>query len=757
MFRTEPFLTGAEQLQSELKLLDLILQQRVLQLRAANLLTEDEFRGLYVSDAQIDAVLKDKNAPTADQQRTDGRQDARRLAARIAEMRKENEARAEAGARSGITLPLPELVSRFGLTAFDVSALMIAVAPEIDLRYESLYAYVQNDVTRKRPTVQLVLDLLCPTPEDHFAARTTFSPSGPLLRQRLLRLYDDPQDREPPFPARFLKAEERIVDFLLETGNMDARLLPFTEQDASQSKLDTLDLNDNLLAQLKTLPRSLKSHGGLILFQGPYGVGKRAAAAAICTELGLGLVVSDMCQVAANGTSFATIMPLLIREAVLQKAGLYLNRFEALLSDDLQARGTQTILSQELAGRQVPVFLGSESLWRPAGSWPELCFLSFEFPLPDFPLRLRHWQQALTKNDNRSAADVNATVLANKFILSGGAIADAVQHAHHVAALREGEQAQISMADIEAAARAQSNQGLRRLAQKVETPYQWTDIVLPPKAMQQLKGIYAASKYRHVVYSDWGFDEKLYLGKGLNALFCGSSGTGKTMAASILAHELGLDLYKIDLASVVSKYIGETEKHLNRIFDEARTSNAILFFDEADALFGKRSEVKDAHDRYANIEVAYLLQKMEEYDGMVVLATNMRNNLDEAFTRRMHHIVEFPFPDANNRERIWRGMIPRDAPIDERVDFRFLARQFDLAGGNIRNVTVAAAFLAAEQSSAPPNGKPKNCITMEHLIIATSRELQKMGKLPSRAGFREYYDVIRDRETSPILQPDLPV
>ncbi len=254
--------------------------------------------------------------------------------------------------------------------------------------------------------------------------------------------------------------------------------------------------------------------------------------------------------------------------------------------------------------------------------------------------------------------------------------------------------------------------------------------------MRQLRDVCASEKYRQVVYATWGFDQRLTLGKGLNTLFCGSSGTGKTMAAGILAGELGLDLYKIDLSIVVSKYIGETEKQLSQVFREARSSNAILFFDEADALFGKRSEVKDAHDRYANVEVAYLLQKMEEYEGIVILATNFRKNMDDAFTRRMHHIVEFPFPDAEYRERIWKGIIPAGAPLAGDVDFGFLARQFELAGGNIRNVAVAAAFLAAEE------GCP---ICMEHFIVATARELQKTGKLPSRSEFREYYELIRAR------------
>jgi SpoVK/Ycf46/Vps4 family AAA+-type ATPase len=236
------------------------------------------------------------------------------------------------------------------------------------------------------------------------------------------------------------------------------------------------------------------------------------------------------------------------------------------------------------------------------------------------------------------------------------------------------------------------------------------------------------------VYSEWGFDHKLSLGKGLNILFAGPSGTGKTMAAEIIAHELSLDLYKIDLSTVVSKYIGETEKNLARIFAEAETSNAILFFDEADALFGKRSEVRDSHDRYANIEISYLLQKMEEYEGVVILATNLRKNMDDAFVRRMHFGVEFPFPTEPYRRRIWEGIWPADTPRDPDLDLDFMAQHFEMAGGNIRNIALAAAFLAADDGQT---------VGMPHLIRATQREYQKMGKVVVEREFGKYAEYVR--------------
>jgi SpoVK/Ycf46/Vps4 family AAA+-type ATPase len=236
------------------------------------------------------------------------------------------------------------------------------------------------------------------------------------------------------------------------------------------------------------------------------------------------------------------------------------------------------------------------------------------------------------------------------------------------------------------------------------------------------------------VYDRWGFGKKLSLGKGLIALFSGPSGTGKTLSAEILARELGLDLYRIDLSCVVSKYIGETEKNLSRMFAEAQESNAILFFDEADALFGKRSEVKDAHDRYANIEINYLLQRVEEFEGVIILASNLSKNIDAAFVRRLSFMVEFPFPDEGHRLRIWRGIFPRQAPVAEDLDFAFLACKFRIAGGNIKNVALAAAFQAAEAGQA---------ISMVHLVAALKREYQKLGKVCEKADFEQYYEQVR--------------
>jgi SpoVK/Ycf46/Vps4 family AAA+-type ATPase len=307
-----------------------------------------------------------------------------------------------------------------------------------------------------------------------------------------------------------------------------------------------------------------------------------------------------------------------------------------------------------------------------------------------------------------------AELLAATYRLDGARIKDAVARA---VVLGGGvEHAPEHLVD---AARALSTVTLGTLGREVIPRFGWDDIVLPAEVTTVLHEIVDRVRHRPLVFGDWGFNAKHAASRNLSVLFSGPSGTGKTMSAEVMANDLGLSLYRVDLAAVVSKYIGETEKNLSKIFDDASSSGAILFFDEADAMFGKRSEISDSHDRYANLEVSYLLQRMEEYDGIVILASNLRNNMDDAFIRRLHFAIDFPFPEIAARAEIFHRTMPRSTPLADDVDLQALARRYRLSGGNIRNVVVAAAFLAAAEDSV---------VSQRHLELAVRREHQKMGK-----------------------------
>jgi AAA+ superfamily predicted ATPase len=363
-------------------------------------------------------------------------------------------------------------------------------------------------------------------------------------------------------------------------------------------------------------------------------------------------------------------------------------------------------------------FLSGEKPWPLQGLFGQAVFHAFRLPMPTVPMRQAAWERALA--DLGPPVDLAwAGPLANQFRLTPGQIHDAAAWAAHTCAMR-GELQDMTLADLYAGCRSQSNHKLAELAQHIAPRYGWEDIVLPEDKLIQLREICSHVTHRYRVFGDWGFDRKLSHGKGLSVLFAGPSGTGKTMAAEIMAQALQVDLYKIDLSGVISKYIGETEKNLAKIFQEAESSNAILFFDEADAVFGKRTKISDAHDRYANIETSYLLQKIEEYEGVVILATNLRENMDDAFTRRMRFIVEFPFPDAASRQEIWQRHFPNEAPVMADLDYAWLAKQFQITGGNIKNIVLNAAFFAAEDGGA---------IGLEHVLCGARREFEKIGKL----------------------------
>lgn len=723
----EPYTTSLQHILAELERIDLLIQVQVAQARQIHA-TDENFQGLYIPEEEVDALLaKPAGLPhwaaaALPLAQRDVQTALNQLVTTIAQ-------RKQMSTKQGVDLRLEKLCTLFHLTSFEMDALLICLAPELDLRYERLFGYLQDDVTKRRPSVDLVLNLLSPTFTAKLAARQYFMSTAPLLKHHLLYLFDDPSHQQPPLLNKYLKVDERIVNYLFASDELDARLLPYAQSIMPQIGADGLLLPADLKRRLVLLTREKvrKDEPLIFYFQGPYGVGKQSVAEALSREVGLRLVVIDGEKlVSAEEIPFETAVQLTTREALLQNALLYWTGFDALLTDD--RRTWRDCLLHALETRPGLTILAGESTWEPMDTLQAATFVRVEFPRPTAVERMQLWPRSLNGALVVEAA-VDLAALAAKFRFTAGQIQDAAATARNLARWRDPENSQVTLVDLHAACRLQSNRKLETLARKIVPHYSWNDIVLPIDRVQQLREICNQVKYRTRVYGEWGFDCKLSLGKGLNVLFAGPSGTGKTMAAEIMAGELAQDLYKIDLSTVVSKYIGETEKNLARIFSEAETSNAILFFDEADALFGKRSEVRDSHDRYANIEISYLLQRMEEYDGIVILATNLHKNMDDAFVRRMHFTVEFPFPNEKNRRRIWEKIWPSATPRTPDLDLDFMARRFELAGGNIRNIALASAFLAADDGEV---------VDMRHLIRATQREYQKMGKVMIDGEFGEY-------------------
>lgn len=718
----EPYANARDHLLDELRWLNRALAAHVLRLRQANFYDGvKNFRSFFIADEEIDALIAAGIFDAGEKANTDDHVGyMTQLLHQAKAMRWQIEMRVRYSQSQNTILPLARLASCFELNEFEQQALVICLAPQIDARYEKLYAYLQNDIAKRYPSMDLILALLCQNLEARLQHRAAFHPLAPLRYWSLI----DPVDAETGFSAgqSFLRPDPRLVHYVLGDSSLDHRVLSYLcilPVSGWEDVVVPESLQQRLPKLLQRVMDEGNDHAPVLHFHGRPGVGKKTLARALCGEIGKSLAFVDLRLLPKEPESFRAKLRLILREGLLLSFVSYFDHLDALERVENQAPVLVQALMQEIFELGWPTFLGGE---KPLSEFPDhIPIFSTEVPAPDFAARKAIWNVHL----NGTFADNDRSrlgQLANQFDLTGGQIARAVHLAKQDAITRDPENGHLTLADLFTGCRLQSQAQLDKLARKIEPIYTWNDLVLPEDAVAQLHEICQRVRHRHRVFSEWGFGRKLSQGKGINALFAGPSGTGKTMAAEIIANELQLDLYKIGLSGVVSKYIGETEKNLDRIFTAAEHGNAILFFDEADALFGKRSEVRDAHDRYANIEISYLLQKMEQHEGTTILATNLRQNLDDSFTRRLAFTIHFPFPDEASRRRIWKSIWPKEMPLAKDVSLDAFANQYKLSGGNIKNVALAAAFFAAEEGGI---------LTPTHLMHAIQREYQKMGKVLS--------------------------
>ncbi len=713
---------------AELRRLDLLIRREVGRVRLERgQRTDEEYRGLYVSEEDVDRFLEGTPANPAGRGGAEFDAAFEAINARVVAI--------ETRCRAAGQVPrLRQLATLFGLSPFESDVLLVCLAAELDLKYERLYAYLQDDVSKKWPTVDLVLRLLCPSLSASLAERGAFEPQAPLLRWDLIGVHDDPGARRPVLLARYLKLDDRITSFLFGSDAIDARLAGLCMPPASDtSGLVGVRLEEQLAGWHHSRPWHAGEPPPVILLHGRYGAGHTSAASVIARSMSRGLLHLDGSELRIGGDLALTLrLRIAEREALLTDSLLCWSGVDALLQPEPSREADRHVFMRELAQSRVPTVLIAERAWEPGRALARRPFLRLELAETTFAERREAWVAGLNGSSDLGVDELSD--LASRFRLSSGQIQDAIARARTLAWTRNPDNGHISAADLDAACRSQAQHQLGSLAHKLIPRYTWDDIVLPAAQLTTLRLIATMIRQRPVVYGEWGFDRKLSMGKGVIALFAGASGTGKTMAAEILANDLGLDLYRIDLSSVVNKYIGETEKNLERLFAEAQDSDAILFFDEADALFGKRSGVSDAHDRYANIETAYLLQRTESYNGLVMLASNLPKNMDDAFMRRIHFTVNFPAPEEPERLEIWRRSFPREAPRADDLDLEFLARKLKMTGGNIRNVVLAAAFLAADEAEP---------IAMRHLIRGAGYEFQKIGKMLLEGDFGPYLELAR--------------
>ncbi|HTR10467.1 MAG TPA: ATP-binding protein [Paraburkholderia sp.] len=597
---------------------------------------------------------------------------------------------------------LVRLQSLFALSDFELDVLVLCLGASLEARFASACAAARGDAASPWPSFALALATL---DGPHWSA---LSGSTPLRYWNLIDVIRAGGTADTLLHAP-LRVNERILHYVIGVPAIDAQLeatiLPLEPAHASAASDAPQDAYGNALEA--ALRQWLDAHGAQrpLILCGGRAAARESAFAWLCERAGLSPWQLSASELPASAEERNALARLWTREAALQHAALYLR-------SDGESDEAAAALAGWLARVRAPIALDA-----PPGSRAER--------LANLRAGLRVEVPALSA-DERRAAWLDA--LGDDAARMNGALERIVDYFHfdepaiRSAAAIARVSPQDGRDDLGGIAwqicRQQGRRALDNLAQRIEPRAQWDQLVLPPAQTETLRQIEIHLRQRAVVNQRWGFAQRYSRGHGLTALFCGGSGTGKTLAAEILARELDLDLYHIDLAALMSKYIGETEKNLRTVFDAAEESGAVLLFDECDALFGKRSEVRDSHDRYANLEVSYLLQRMDSYRGMAILTTNQRHALDPAFVRRIRFIVQFPLPDAPSRARIWRGIFPAEAPLDEALDFEQLA-QLNVPGGVIRNIAVHAAFLAAEAGAR---------IGAPHILAASRTEYAKMDR-----------------------------
>ncbi|WP_432049779.1 ATP-binding protein [Verrucosispora sp. NA02020] len=598
---------------------------------------------------------------------------------------------------------LLRLARRFGLTPLDVDFLLVALLPDVEARYEKLYGYLHDDVSRRRATIGLALEL-CGIPASAVTGRSRFTGSAPLVGGGLV-LVEQP---DQPYLSRPLRVPDRVAGYLLGDDTVDARLTgsawpvgdDTTPPSHTAHRLGTAVRAGVRLAYLREQPGAVADD---------LGVAALLSAGWAVLRLDLDALVADPAP--------ADVLTAAVREARLRGGGLVAGPVQAL---DPIGQPAHARLLRRVAEQPVPVLLTGTVEWDP--HWSRQAPLLVTAAPLDEQGRARLWHTAgAARAADRPEGWTDGVDPARElaaYLLGPDQIRRAAQAADQLA-LFEGAD-RVDAGHLRAGVRGQNAGGLARLSRRIEPGVGWPDLVLPDRVHDQLRELALRVRYRDRVLGRWRMRPGGGRGRGVLALFAGDSGTGKTMSAEVVAADLGLDLYVVDLSTVVDKYVGQTEKNLERIFTEAAGVNGLLLFDEADAIFGKRSEVKDARDRYANLESAYLLQRMESFDGVAVLTTNLRANLDEAFTRRLDLIVDFAMPDVAQRRALWDRCLGTELPRDPDLDLDFCAGSFELAGGSIRACVVTAAYLAAQA------GRP---VRMADLVGAVQREYRKLGRL----------------------------
>lgn len=618
--------------------------------------------------------------------------------------------------------PIGRMIENLGLSPLEVETLVVAMSPHIDAPLSDVFSLLRGTPSRRGVDLSLVAQLYQLRRSDRLQLLDALDPERPLLAWRMVQVISsDSMEGYSSVNYRAIMPTFDVLSALCGRAELAPALAKTSRIQRGPKRLDDLVLSDELRQRAERLCSMAEQatnqqqvgHMPWLMFWGAKGIGKRELASRIAAHAGRSLLCFDPTM--AEQGALDDLLRRAQREALLRGAVLYIGPLRGELLND---NGRELV--KRIAAYPSMLVLGVEAIVPPRITIDH-SLQEVHLANPPEPARLVLWQRVIP--DSIRSEDLHLESIARAFHLAPGEIIDTGSEARELAALSP--TGTINHDQLRAGIDRRLRNDLGDMAKRISVTARWDDLVLPDEDTARIREFIGRSKFAYRVYSDWGFGQRVGYGKGMIALFSGPPGTGKTMLAGLIAQALDLDVYQVDLAQVVSKWVGETEKQLAKVFDAAERAHAVLLFDEADSLFAKRTEVKTSNDRYGNLAVNYLLQRLEQYSGVVVMTTNKEASLDEALQRRLTLHLHMEVPEPPERERLWKSMLPPNAPWAKDINWKALAKEYEISGGYIKNAVLRAAFLAADAGSP---------INMQLLRRSASLEMEDMGRLIARGG-----------------------